>query len=77
MDYKLLLYHMNMQNVSVTQICEDLHMSRSAFYRKTHGISEFTIGEINRIVDYLGLDSPMSVFFPEKCRKRHRKSTTK
>ena len=41
-------------------------MSRSAFYRKCNGISEFTQGEIQHIVDILDLESPMGIFFAEK-----------
>ena len=43
-----------------------LGISRSAFYRKCRGITEFTQSEIQRIVDYLQLESPMGIFFDEK-----------
>ncbi len=66
MDRYKLEYEMKSRGVTVEKMCEDIGMSRSAFYRKCRGISEFTITEISKIVDYLGLDSPMGIFFAEK-----------
>ncbi len=56
-------YEMKRRNVSKADICRALGISRSAFYRKTHGISEFTQREIQCIIDTLHLDSPMGIFF--------------
>ena len=66
MDKFKLLYEMNRRGVSQTKLCEDLNISRSAFYRKLNGKSEFTLPEIRAIVEYLDLDSPMGIFFAEK-----------
>lgn len=66
MDKDRLLYEMAKKKVSIGTLCEALNMSRSAFYRKCNGISEFTQGEIQKIVDYLELNSPMGIFFAEK-----------
>jgi len=66
MDRFKLEYEMKIRGVTVQKLCADLHMSRSAFYRKTHGLSEFTRAEMIAIVNYLGLDSPMPIFFAEK-----------
>lgn len=63
MDRFKLEYEMKRRGVTVQKMCDHLHMSRTAFYRKTHGISEFTLSEIRAIVEYLNLDSPMGVFF--------------
>lgn len=60
------MYEMRKKNVSIQQMIEVLSMSRSAFYRKCNGITEFTQGEIQRIVDHLDLDSPMEIFFEKK-----------
>ena len=57
---------MKKKEYSVERLCKEIGISRSAFYRKVHGKSEFTIGEINRIVDILDLKSPMGIFFAEK-----------
>lgn len=63
--YKL-EYEMKSQGITVGKLCKDLKISRSAFYRKCNGISEFTQSEIQNIVDYLGLSSPMEIFFEDK-----------
>lgn len=63
--YKL-EYEMKSRGVTIEKMCNDLKISRSAFYRKCRGLSEFTQGEIQRIVDYLGLDTPMGIFFTDK-----------
>lgn len=66
MDKNKLYYHMSMRGISCQEMCDKLDMSRSAFYRKCNGISEFTQSEIQKIVDILKLDSPMGIFFTEK-----------
>ena len=45
------------------KLCEVLGISRSAFYRKCNGGSEFTQGEIQKIVDFLNLETPVGIFF--------------
>lgn len=69
MDMAMLLYEMKKKNISIGEMCKKLGMSRSAFYRKCKGISEFTQGEIQSMVDILNLASPMGIFFTEKCLK--------
>jgi transcriptional regulator with XRE-family HTH domain len=59
----LLEYKMKEKGRSISDMCETLGMSRSAFYRKCNGKSEFTQSEIQKIVDYLNLDSPVEIFF--------------
>ena len=49
MDKNKLMYEMAKQKVSILDMCHKLNMSRSAFYRKCNGISEFTQGEIQKI----------------------------
>ena len=50
MDKALLEYEMNKRGVSKSDMCAMLGISRSAFYRKCVGDSEFTQGEIQKIV---------------------------
>lgn len=57
---------MKKKGVTTKQLCKAIGMSRSAFYRKCNGISEFTIGDINKIVAYLELKTPMGIFFDEE-----------
>ena len=66
MDKALLEYEMKKRGVSIADMCAELGCSRSAFYRKCNGISEFTQSEIQAIVDYLGLESPVGIFFTSK-----------
>lgn len=50
---------------SIRDMCEMLGISRSAFYRKRNGKSEFTQSEIQKIVSYLNLESPVDIFFAQ------------
>lgn len=65
MNKALLEYEMKKCNITADELCKQLGMSRSAFYRKCNGISEFTLGEIKQIVNILCLESPMAIFFAE------------
>ena len=67
--YKL-EYEIKSRGITIEKMCSDIHMSRSAFYRKCNGITQFTQGGIQSIVDYLELDSPMGIFFTEKVSKK-------
>lgn len=66
MDKLALEIEMKKKGVTQEQLCKEIGMSRSAFYRKCNGISEFTLSEINAITSYLGLKTPMGIFFTEK-----------
>ena len=72
MDKARMMYEMLKRGVSILDMCNKLNMSRSAFYRKCNGISEFTQGENQKIVDILCLESPMGIFFAEKVFQRTR-----
>ena len=63
--YKL-EYEMKSRGISVEELCNAIGISRSAYYRKCNGTSEFTQSEIQIIVEYVGLDSPMGIFFETK-----------
>lgn len=63
MDKALLKYEMSKKGVAIDDLCKKLNMSRSAFYRKCNGKSEFTQSEIQAIVDLLNLESPVAIFF--------------
>lgn len=70
MDKYKLEYEMKSRGITIGKLCNELNISRSAFYRKCNGISEFTQSEIQSIVDYIGLDSPMGIFFAEKVSQK-------
>lgn len=66
MDKARLEYEMAKRGVSRAEMCEKLGLSRSAFYRKCNGVSEFTRSEIQTIIDVLDIDSPIGIFFSAK-----------
>lgn len=66
MNKARLEYEMSIRGVTRTKLCEVLGISRSAFYRKCNGGSEFTQGEIQKIVDFLNLETPVGIFFDAK-----------
>ena len=66
MNKALLEYEMKLKGKSISDMCSMLNISRSAFYRKCNGISEFTLSEIQKIVDFLELNSPVEIFFTQK-----------
>lgn len=66
MDKYRLEYEMKKRKISQEKLCKEINMSRSAFYRKCNGLSEFTQSEIQAIIDVLGIESPMGIFFAEK-----------
>ena len=63
MNKALLEYKMRIKGKNISDMCEMLGISRSAFYRKCNGKSEFTQSEIQKIVVFLHLDSPVEIFF--------------
>ena len=66
MDKYKLEYEKKKRKISQQELCKKIHISRSAFYRKCNGLSEFTQSEIQAIIDFLELESPMGIFFTEK-----------
>ena len=66
MNSELLIEKIKEKGMSIGDICKRLDMSRSAFYRKVKGITEFTQSEIAKICVILELDSPVDVFFSSK-----------
>lgn len=66
MNKQALFRKMEEKNISITEMFQALGMSRSAFYRKCNGKSEFTLGEIFRIMQILGIDDANAIFFSEK-----------
>lgn len=66
MNKNKLYFEMRENNVTVGELCEAINMSRSAFYRKINGTSEFTLGEAKEIIDFLGIRDPMGIFFDKE-----------
>ena len=66
MDHLRLKYEIKRNGYSINDFCRELNMDRSTFYRKIKGTSEFTQSEIQKAIELLNLDSPMSIFFTKE-----------
>lgn len=66
MNKEGLYVRMKEKGVSVGGMCTLLGISRSAFYRKTRGKSEFTLSEIQRMREVLDLSTLDEIFFAAK-----------
>lgn len=66
MNKALLRYEMERKRVTTGDMLKFLHISRSAFWRKCNGISEFRQSEIKKIIEMLQIDDPTSVFFSDE-----------
>ena len=68
MNARELKAQMVRKDKSVDQLCTALGISRSAWFRKVGGESEFTQGEIKALREELDLDDQqvMMIFFDEK-----------
>lgn len=68
MDKLLLEYYIKKSGRNIESYCKDIGISRSAYFRKTHGESEFTQSEIQRSIDcgYVPRKSIMKIFFTAK-----------
>jgi len=62
-------YEMKMKGITAAEMYNALQISRSAFYRKCNGKTEFTRREIEEIIEILGIDKVEAlegIFFDEK-----------
>ena len=68
MNVKELKARMILMDKSIDQVCTAIGISRSAWFRKVHGQSQFTQGEIVGIRHVLDLDDAMTsaIFFNDK-----------
>lgn len=66
MNSERLQQKMQEKNISEKDMYEALGISRSAFYRKKNGISEFKLKEIQKICQLLEVDSADDIFFNSK-----------
>jgi len=63
MNKALLEYSIKCNGLTTEQFCKEIGISRSAYYKKCNGKSEFKQSEITKIVRLLKLDSPVDIFF--------------
>lgn len=66
MDAKKLKIAIVERGFTAASLSEAIGISKSAFSKKINGKSEFTLGEIQKIVDVLELESPIPIFFAAK-----------
>lgn len=65
MDIFKLDYELKRKGISAEELCKNIGISRSAYYRKRCGKTEFTQGEIVKICKLLDLQTPMEIFFAD------------
>ncbi|HBJ2612331.1 TPA: XRE family transcriptional regulator [Clostridium botulinum] len=72
MNVALLKSQIILNNKKIPEIAEDLKISKSAFYRKLRGDSEFTRQEISKLITLLNLniETAMEIFFSVKVSNR-------
>ena len=66
MDKLLLEYTIKSKGHTIDEYCDAIGISRSAYYRKVRGTSDFTQEEIQKSIDFLKLESPVPIFFTSK-----------
>ena len=66
MNKQKLMERMKQCGVSITYAYKYLKISRSAFYRKCNGLSEFTLREIQELMVLLDLKNGDDIFFEKK-----------
>lgn len=66
MDKYKLEYEIKSSGHSIEEYCAAVGFSKSAYYRRIKGEVEFTRDEMQKTVDFLGLESPMDIFFTNK-----------
>ena len=65
MDRLRLEYEVKRKGYTLEEFCKEIGMSRSAFYRKCTGSSDFTLSEMEAIIKVLDLASPVGIFFAQ------------
>lgn len=65
MDATKLREAMQERGISVNRMCDELGISRKAFWSKCTGKSEFKQSEIVKICELLGMKDGTEIFFPE------------
>ncbi|MHB9943639.1 hypothetical protein CF065_18990 [Clostridium sporogenes] len=72
MNVALLKSQIILNNKKIPEIAEDLKISKSAFYRKLRGDSEFTRQEISKLITLLNLniETAMEIFFSARVSNR-------
>ena len=70
MDKLLLEYTIKSKGHTIAEFCNAIGIAKSTYYKKVRGVSEFNQEEIQKSIDFLGLDSPVPIFFTPKVSQR-------
>ena len=62
MNKELLYNEIKKNNVKIIDLCKFVGFSKSAFYRKVDEKTQFTLGEVKKIILYLNISSPCEIF---------------
>jgi len=62
-DRYRLEYEIKSNGLTEEEFCKKVGISRSALFRKKSGKTEFTLGEIKKIMDVLHLETANDIFF--------------
>lgn len=73
MDAEKLRDAMRERNITVNMMCDELGISRKAFWSKCNGKSEFKQSEIVKICELLGMKDGTAIFFPSSVLKDTKK----
>ncbi len=65
MNKALLEYEIKKNGYTITEFCEKIGISKSAYYRKCNGSSQFDVTEIRAIMKVLNLQSAEPIFFAD------------
>ena len=68
MNYELLRKIMREKGITVTRMCNEIGISRKAFWSKCTGKTEFKQSEIAKVINLIGAKHGSSVFFPKSVR---------
>lgn len=68
MNANMLLAEIKLRGLSTNEFLLQIQMPKATWYKKIHGISEFTRAEMKRIISVLNLseDKIMRIFFASK-----------
>lgn len=62
-DVYKLLYMMKRDGVKTGDMCAALGITKSTWSKKINGASDFTLSQMWKIADVLGLENPGDIFF--------------
>lgn len=66
MDRYLLEYEIKSKGHTITEYCKAIGINKSTYYKRMRGESEFTQGEIQKSMEFLGISDPVPIFFAKE-----------